>query len=424
MTFRSSVGALALMVVGAFAVPAIVPAVVHGQGASRVHVVRAGETLWRIATNELGDGHRWRELVRLNPRIRSERSLRVGTRLVLPRRRGRTAGRPVPLPTAANPVPRIGEAPPTPAPAAAKAPPSGGEVVPTAVAADAQSAPTIFSPASRSRSLGGARLEARSAEPFARARQPGSPESAVSGGGGFRSAASMGADAIARESLVSPWFDETGVVGGGGRVLRRVDPPAMGRTIDHRTLHLFDRVQLRAPSGAAPVEMAAFLAVDVGDVVAGFGRLVTPVGIVHLTRSPDGVAPAEGVVTAVFGTLEEGVVLVALGPAVASGDGGGMSSEPGEPVEGQVVAIVGGATLPTLQHMVMLDVGASRGVRTGDVVSFLTDDDGVGRSSSGQEIARGVVLRVTARSASALVTSQSQPVLRAGGRVRIVRALP
>lgn len=207
-------------------------------------------------------------------------------------------------------------------------------------------------------------------------------------------------------------------------MLRRVDPPAMGRSIDHRTLHLFDRVQLRAPAGAAPVGMAAFLAVDVGDVVTEFGRLVTPVGIVHVTRSPDGIAPAEGVVTAVFGTLEEGVLLVAMGPAVASGDGGGRSSDRREPVEGKVVAIVGGATLPTLQHMVMLDAGASRGVRTGDAVSFLTDDLGAGRSSSGQEVARGVVLRVTARSASALVTSQSQPVLRDGGRVRIERALP
>ncbi len=64
------------------------PIAARGQQAkprARTHVVRPGETLWRIATIYLGDGHRWREIVALNAGVAGEaRALRAGTRLRLP----------------------------------------------------------------------------------------------------------------------------------------------------------------------------------------------------------------------------------------------------------------------------------------------------------------------------------------------------
>jgi len=421
-----------MAVVGTLAVPSIA----RGQGAPRVHVVRAGETLWRIATNELGDGHRWRELVRLNSRIRSERSLPVGMRLVLPRGRrgagragaGTAAGESAARTAASGPATRAARAPGAPGAAAPTSPPSrAGEAAPTLVTADSLSTPTIFAAAARSRRLdgsreggrGGALKGASSAEPVGTMTPAASRAQVAEGGAGVQSAASVGADAIARETLVAPWFDDADVVARGGRVLRRLDPPALERSIEHRTLHLFDRVQLVAPSGAPAVERAAFLVVEVGAPVADLGRLVTPVGIIHVTRSPDGASPAEGVVTAAFCALAEGGALVPMVSAGAAAEVG-ERSERLDPVEGRVVAVVGGAALPTLQHVVMLDVGAARGLRTGDAVTFLTDD----RGAAGQEIARGVVLRVTARSASALIIRQSQPLLREGVRARVTRALP
>jgi Tfp pilus assembly protein FimV len=51
------------------------------------YVVRKGDTLWRIAAKQLGDGRRYKEIVELNSGVISnENSLAVGTRLTLPAR--------------------------------------------------------------------------------------------------------------------------------------------------------------------------------------------------------------------------------------------------------------------------------------------------------------------------------------------------
>lgn len=52
---------------------------------SKQYVVREGDSLWRVASAQLGDGSRYREIYRLNAGIlEDEDILRVGTRLKLP----------------------------------------------------------------------------------------------------------------------------------------------------------------------------------------------------------------------------------------------------------------------------------------------------------------------------------------------------
>jgi len=51
------------------------------------YIVREGDTLWRIAARQLGEGRRYKEIATLNASlVDDENSLAVGTRLIMPPR--------------------------------------------------------------------------------------------------------------------------------------------------------------------------------------------------------------------------------------------------------------------------------------------------------------------------------------------------
>ena len=53
-------------------------------GGSGTYIVQRGDTLWSIASRELGDGQRWRDIRDANPRIDPD-NLPIGAELRLPR---------------------------------------------------------------------------------------------------------------------------------------------------------------------------------------------------------------------------------------------------------------------------------------------------------------------------------------------------
>ena len=52
--------------------------------ARTIYEVVEGDSLWRIAEKQLGEGLRYKEILALNPRISEQDSLSVGMRLNLP----------------------------------------------------------------------------------------------------------------------------------------------------------------------------------------------------------------------------------------------------------------------------------------------------------------------------------------------------
>jgi nucleoid-associated protein YgaU len=48
------------------------------------YVIQQGDTLWKIASQELGDGKRWKEITELNPGLEPN-SLRVGQEIIIPK---------------------------------------------------------------------------------------------------------------------------------------------------------------------------------------------------------------------------------------------------------------------------------------------------------------------------------------------------
>lgn len=63
--------------------PPAKPGAPAAKPAPRVHVVKAGDTLWAIAVRFYGNGNKWKRVADANG-IRDPRKLRIGTRLTIP----------------------------------------------------------------------------------------------------------------------------------------------------------------------------------------------------------------------------------------------------------------------------------------------------------------------------------------------------
>jgi nucleoid-associated protein YgaU len=52
---------------------------------SREYVIKKDDSLWKIAQNELGSGHRWKYLYEMNKdKIKNPKKLKAGTRIMIP----------------------------------------------------------------------------------------------------------------------------------------------------------------------------------------------------------------------------------------------------------------------------------------------------------------------------------------------------
>jgi nucleoid-associated protein YgaU len=55
-------------------------------GTVKLYTVKEGDSLWKIAASQLGDGNRYKEILKLNPNISEGGNLAVGTKLKMPTR--------------------------------------------------------------------------------------------------------------------------------------------------------------------------------------------------------------------------------------------------------------------------------------------------------------------------------------------------
>jgi nucleoid-associated protein YgaU len=56
-------------------------------GAANLYTVKEGDSLWEIAASQLGDGNRYKEIIKLNPDVSADgKNLSVGMKLKIPTR--------------------------------------------------------------------------------------------------------------------------------------------------------------------------------------------------------------------------------------------------------------------------------------------------------------------------------------------------
>ena len=56
-------------------------------GTAKLYTVKEGDSFWDIAASQLGDGNRYKEIIKLNPNVSTnDKNLAVGTKLKIPTR--------------------------------------------------------------------------------------------------------------------------------------------------------------------------------------------------------------------------------------------------------------------------------------------------------------------------------------------------
>jgi hypothetical protein len=354
--FRSS------WLVMVFAGAMMAPARLSAQGDStRTHVVRSGDTLWKLAQEYLGDGRRWREILELNAgTVRTADALAIGTTLRIPG----AAAAPAPPPAGEPP---IKEPPAPPAPVQAR---------------DSVSRTIFFG---------------------------------VKPAGGFVTIDSSGSlpatppvPATVYEAISAPFVLGAAALDAAGHCVSIATGSGSGGVL------LQGALTLRLPPGATGTAGSRWSLVRRGVALDGLGHVAIPTGVVRVT----GDAATPGAVTAEVIAQFDAIscddrVLEALAPTAAAGRAQPVT----DGAMGRVVWVVSESLLPTLQHALIVDIGRGAGIRSGDVLTIFAGD-------GNEVVARATVVRADERTATALVMRQSLGSLAAGLRVRVTEKLP
>ena len=352
----------------------VAPALLEAQRTDsvRTHVVRQGETLWNLAVTYLGDGDRWREILALNPTVKETTDLPVGQTLRIPPSSGSKAAAPAATATATG----------TTAIPPARATPTDTFRPPPVTPPVNSKNRTIFFGAKPAGGFVSESVRTTTTDP------------AVPSG--------------IYEVLSAPWVMDSLIISTGGRCLS-VGPTAS----DARGVQLSETMTIRAPGGAAPAG-SRWILVRRGPVLPGLGPVVIPTGVVRLTSdvASGGTVVAEVVAQFGFVSCNDIVLPASDVPPRHAGTLAPVSNGP----QGRVAWVADESMLPSLQHALILDIGAASGVRPGDRVTIY--------GAQGAVVATADVVRVETSSTTVRVVHQTQPKLSAGLQVRVTGKLP
>jgi hypothetical protein len=171
---------------------------------------------------------------------------------------------------------------------------------------------------------------------------------------------------------------------------------------------------IQTPGGASAEAGSRWILVRRGPVLAGLGPVAIPTVVVRLTSAATSdTATAE--VVAQFDAMACSDVVLPAGEAPATPRGRLTTVTDG--ARGRVAWVASESQQPTLQHALILDIGAANGVRVGDRVTIYGPNGTVMAASAD-------VVRVDQRTATAIIVRQTLGSLAAGLPVRVTEKLP
>lgn len=345
---------------------------VQGQ---RVHIVRRGESLWTLAERYFGDPLLWPSIYRINPHVVEDPHwIFPGEELLL-----------VPP----EPVP-VTEAPIEPAgPEQEVAPPPEGETPappPPPPAASTQGE-TVFAANRFRREL-----------PTERA--PTRPRSSMPSRMVFYSSGFL------TEGEALPW----------AQILGATDQSTFGTLTATSAASVGDLVRLRAPANATYQVGDSLVAARRGREVQGWGDVITPTGILVVTRvsGRDVIA----LVMSQFDRVSDGQYALPIDP-YRGGTGG-----PDVPVENGLQGTILDArerhAVPAQFQFLFIDKGREDGVALGDVFQVILPREGF-PDDIGRAVALLSVVHVRNRSATVQIVAMADIGFGPGTMVRMIR---
>lgn len=445
------------------------------------HVVKAGETLWSLATRYYGDGHQWRALARRNGiEITGDTALRVGARLQVPARSAVVASSSV-LPSVRDTtVPKVATTPASSAPAptrattpglAPKARPAGGLAAQTADKGDAKAgakaqktpAKTSTAPAESSREAAAPKVatakdvnaatDTASIAGRSVLRPTIKAEKLITRGPAHIGIVESGDLRAARGRNESPTVfvrivpDAAEAAEASRRALRAAAPaPRRGEFVaaplpmaESRwlqaghvlgrldgtgaaskigaRLQLADEVEISAPAGTT-VSVGDQLVAMRADVALPSGaRVGLPTGVLQVTKADAG-KPIRAYVRTQSGVIEQGQALFKVEGAPADVEKRPEATS-GADIE-TTVSWTESSVVPTLQSYVLLAAGDAQGVKAGDEFA-LTHSGATGPDA---RIAVVRVVRTSPSGSSAVVIHQSKAEIATGVTARRIARMP
>ena len=352
-------------------------------GAPQTHTVKAGETLSGLARDYLKDPDLWPQIYRLN------RDKITDPHWIYP-------GQVLTMPGMVTKVDVVA------APAAAAAPPQAS--VPTPPVVRSQQAPpttldgpTVFAPP----------------VPVARSSNANDaaevPERTV----------------LLGDYIRAPYVVRADAKIAGGRIVKSADLTVAARSSQIPIFQVYDAIFIQVPAGEVAAEGQQYVTVKMGPRIEGFGQVMIPTGILEITRAPRAGDNAVARMVRIFGEVNPGQMVLPLDTA-----GVASTERPHQVADGQWAKIrwmLSEPVLPTLQAYIVLDAKATDGIRPGDeFLLFKPHVAGVDGAPGDPEIpiGRARAIKVTPYGTSAMVISEEQPLIQAGGMARTSAKMP
>jgi LysM domain len=394
-------------------------------GGVRMHTVRAGESLWDIAQQYLGDGDLWPEIVQANKHL-VENSHWIFPNEVLripPRPPGAPADNGTAVATQSAPSQPAATEPGAPAvtqvsvqPAPATEPQPASEVAAGAPPAsdDAGASASATTPDDAGASAPGATL-------FNHPPQGTSMFAASARSEGESSISHRREGVSPGDHNGAPYLDRDGGPRNAGSVVGVADLSNVIDAADVEHYGLDQELYLRMPHGSHPEVGERFYTYALDESFGDHGQIVVPTGIVLVTSpGTDKVATTARIVQQ-FAYMQLGQGVLPIDPAIlpevrpAPLAGG---------TEAHVVWVEHDQVLPTVGFYIVIDGVGKSGIRIGDQVTLYrprtelqTPDGKITLPES--DIAVAQVVRVTPYGATAVIIHQDQPEVEPGVAARV-----